>query len=157
MMMHPNPHLLLMSRLGFTVADLAANQLGELSFSQQSSIHDRARRQARIGAVILAVILTLEVILLREWIIPLFTLALGLTLLTALRLRGLDDLRGGVAMLTGSLEQVAPAAPAGFTLTIGGMRFPATRLTAQAFEVGHLYRIYYTRAGRALLSAEVVG
>lgn len=157
MMMHPNPHLLLMSRLGFTVVDLAANRLGELSQSQQESIQERTGRQVRVGLLILAAVVLLEVIVLREWIIPAFTLALGVTLLVTLRLRGLDDLRGGVAMLTGALEQITPAAPSGFTLTIGGMRFPASQQTAHAFAVGHFYRVYYTRVSRALLSAEVLG
>lgn len=156
MMMYPNPHLLLMSRLGFTAADLAANRLGELSQSQQQTLFQRTRRQLRLGIALLAILLVLELIFLREFIIPAFTLAVGVTLLMALRLRDLDDLRGGVAMLTGSVEQVIPAMPSGFRLTIGGLRFTANQQMAHAFEVGELYRVYYTRSGRALLSAEMV-
>ncbi len=156
MMMHPNPHLLLMSRLGFTAADLAANRLGELSQSQQQNLYQRTRRQLRLGITLLAILLVLELIFLREFMIPAFTLAVGVTLLMTLRLRDLDDLRGGVAMLTGSVEQVIPTLPSGFRLTIGGLRFAASQHIAHAFEVGQLYRVYYTRAGRALLSAEMV-
>lgn len=156
MMMHPNPHLLLMSRLGFTAADLAANRLGELSHSQQQTIYQRTQRHMRVGIASLAILLVIEVLFLREFMIPAFTLVTGTTLLLALRLRNLDDMRGGVAMLTGSVEQIIPAVPSGFILMIGERRFTASQHMTHAFEVGRLYRVYYTRAGRALLSAEVV-
>jgi len=59
MMMHPNPHLLLMSRLGFTAADLAANRLGELSHSQQQTIYQRTQRHMRVGIASLGALLVL--------------------------------------------------------------------------------------------------
>jgi len=110
----------------------------------------------RVGIASLAILLVMEVLFLREFMIPAFTLVTGATLLLALRLRNLDDMRGGVAMLTGSVEQIIPAVPSGFILMIGGRRFTASQHMTHAFEVGRLYRVYYTRAGRALLSAEVV-
>jgi len=69
----------------------------------------------------------MEALFLREFMIPAFTLVTGATLLLALRLRNLDDMRGGVAMLTGSVEQIIPAVPSGFILMIGGRRFTASQ------------------------------
>lgn len=158
-MMRPNPYLLLLSTLDFSVADLVFNRQGQLSPGQRLAL-ERERLQQIERCLLTWVALFIAALVLRvHWfVIVLGTSAMG-WMLAALWLRCEEDLRVTVQRVSGHVEghqSVAWLFYNRFCLSVNQQTLMVSARINAAFEPGRCYRLYYTSGSRRLLSAEVM-
>jgi hypothetical protein len=156
-MMRPNPYLLLLSALEFTVADLAFNRNGELSPPQRQMLEQE--RLQHIERCVFAWIMLLIVGLILQvdlWIIVFGTLIAG-WLVLGLWLRGEEDLHGGVHIILGRVDE--PPGHGAFynryRLLVNGQTLMVSPRVKSAFQPGRAYRLYATAGSHRLLAAEL--
>jgi hypothetical protein len=166
------PITALMDVMGFTSADLKANQQGNLSSAQAVSLKKTRQRNTMIGAVtffVIAIIATVLIFLGQQTENPILsTIGGSLTVINAIMvgmigrsyLRTSADLRdGNVEVLKGDLERIVRPGRQqdNYLLRIDGVSLSVTKEIFIQFRHETPYRIYRTRLSRVLLSAELVG
>lgn len=163
------PITALMDVMGFTSADLEANQQGNLSSAQADKLERARRRNTIIGAILFFVFVIVATVLIfvgqqNERVI-LSTIGAVLTVINAMvigmigrsYLRTSIDLRdGNVEMLEGELERIVRPGRQqdSYLLRIDGVSLYVTKDVFVQFRHETPYRLYRSRISGILLSAE---
>ncbi|MBZ0307527.1 MAG: hypothetical protein K8I82_15785 [Anaerolineae bacterium] len=158
-MMRPNPYMLLMTALDFTVTDLAENRRGRLSKRQ------RAYLMRQSWSVLGGRVALLVVLILGGWVFGVHSLiwltAAAIVLVTLVVIgRSLNtDLQGMVRATDGTVRVVGDSflpLISRHHLVVGGQQFTVSEQVGQGFATDRSYRIYYTTGTRTILSGELL-
>lgn len=165
------PKTALMDVMGFTSADLKANQQGNLSSAQANNLKKTRQRNTMIGAVaffVIVIIATALIFLGQQAENPILsTIGGSLTVINAIMigmlgrsyLRTSADLRdGNVDVLEGTLERIVRPGRQqdNYLLRIDGVSLTVSKEIFIQFRHETPYRIYRTRLSGVMLSAESI-
>ncbi len=155
-MMRPNPYLLLVSALNFSLNDLDANRRGKLSPTQIVALEQRRLHEMELCTLGLIILILSSLILEIRLVVMLFVAACLVSLMIAIEIRYEEDIRGGVEMVSGRLN-FEPNADllSRYHIQVDDQDFRVRNRIKGAFDGQHRYRLYYTAASRVILSAEV--
>jgi hypothetical protein len=157
-MMRPNPFLLLIGVLDFSVSDLYANRQGSLTKRQRAQLEHQRTREIEWWAVGLVVLLVSGIMLEARLMVLTFGATSLISIMLAVWIRCDEDLQGRVQVVSGRLGFKAavglPFHPQ-YHLLIDSEDFLVSRQVKQGFDMEQRYRLYYTPGTRTILSAEV--
>jgi hypothetical protein len=157
-MMRPNPFLLLIGVLDFSVSDLYANRQGQLTPQQRIQLEHVRQRSIEILAGILLVLILIGIALEVRLMVIVFGTASMITMMVGLSIRFDEDLNGKVQTVSGRMRFKGalglPLHPY-YHLLIDSEDFLVSQRVKQAFDTELRYRLYYTPGSHIILSAEV--
>ncbi len=157
-MMRPNPFLLLIGVLDFSVSDLYANREGRLTSQQRIQLERQRMRDMEILGAVLLVLIVLGIALELRLMVIVFGAASMITIMVGVWIRFDEDLNGTVQMVSGRLRFKGaiglPLRPY-YHLLIDSEDFLVSHQVKQAFDTDLRYRLYYTPGSHTILSAEL--
>ena len=157
-MMRPNPYLLLLGALDFSVSDLYANRRGELSAHQREQLQRQSLHEIELAIAGLIALIVCGIAFEVRLIVVVFGAACLFSVILAVVIRFEEDAKGVVRVVSGRPE----FKPAGrlpflrpYQLRVDSEDFLVSRPVMQAFDQQHRYRLYYAPGSRTIVSAEV--
>lgn len=157
-MMRPNPYLLLIGGLDFSLSDLDANRRGELTSRQRAHLEHRRLREMELCTLGLILLILAGILFELRLMLVVFGAACLVSIMLAVGMRYEEDLRGRVQVVSGrptfKPAVALPLHPRDHLL-IDSQEFSVSQHIKQAFDTGHHYRLYFAPGSRTILSAEV--